>query len=268
MKKDYIYSAKKFKGFTVEKQGRILLAILKRIEKAQNDSADDAVLIRSYLNCLNFIESGSPGYSTFQEISGLFHDKRAFSNQLTMLRHKMQDKVSEDELFVLKRDGESVAQKSLPIVVILDNLRSAFNVGSIFRTSECIRVEKVYCCGITPLPDNKDMLSTTMGTADLVNWEHVFDTNEQINSLREMGYSVYALETAEPAADLFEFKPKLPLAIVLGNEALGISNDTLNHCDGILRIPVRGWKNSLNVAVSYAVAIYEIYRNIRSYDAE
>jgi len=259
MQKSHHYSEKKFQKFTLDKQRRILLTILKEIEKNYADIDTRSDLIASFKACLSYVKDG---FEEYREAVPVLDNKRELSYKLTSIRHALHDRFRDEEFAIYSLDGANKEQPKLPIVVILDNLRSAFNVGSIFRTSECVGVERVICCGITPLPDNKDMRDTTMGTVDYVNWESCKTTHEAIERLRTEGYHIFALETAEPSTDIYEYEIETPLALVLGNEALGIDKETLNLCDGILRIPVRGFKNSLNVAVSYAVVIYELLRKL------
>lgn len=263
MKKEHKYSEKKFKTFSLEKQQNILLQILKAIEKDYDKPTVYNSLKESYLSCLSYLKESAPYSVELKQIATVLSDRRRCSYLITDLRVKMQDRILEAELTVFTHDHEQTDNPELPIIVILDNLRSSFNVGSIFRTSECLKISKIYCCGITPQPDKKDIVSTSMGTSELVAWEHVPDTEALIKRLKEDGTPVYALETAEPSIDLYGFEPPSHLALVLGNEALGIAPETLMLCDGIIRIPVRGWKNSLNVAVSYAVTVYEIYRKLK-----
>ncbi len=260
MQKRLIYSEKKFKSFNLEKQLRILLEILKAIELSRNDCTRFLELKQSYTSCLAYIDSSFEFSGMYEELSKCLDDKRLFSLNLADLRNKLNDRFKENELQIYTRDKQTSETQPLPIVVVLDNLRSSFNVGSIFRTTECVNASKIYCCGITPTPEMSDVVETSMGTAKLVEWEYIAETSFAIEKLRQDGYAIVAMETAEPSINLYEYDLKTPLAIVMGNEALGLSPEILQMCDNILRIPVRGRKNSLNVAVSYAVTAYEILR--------
>jgi len=144
------------------------------------------------------------------------------------------------------------------ITLVADNLRSVFNVGSLFRLCECLSIGELLLCGITPDPTHPNMAKTALGTCDKVPWRKLEDTSDALKALKAKGFAIYALETAEPSQSAFEMDYDFPLALVLGNEALGIAESTLALCDQIIHLPVLGWKNSLNVAVAASVATYQI----------
>jgi len=158
----------------------------------------------------------------------------------------------------LKVTDPELLDRSRQIVVILDNLRSVFNVGSIFRSSECLALGGLALCGITPNPKQARMTKTAMGTTERVKWTCFQETKDAISHYREKGYRIIALETAQDAESVYSYRPQLPLALVLGNESLGISQEVLALCDGCIALPVLGWKNSLNVGVAFAVAAYQL----------
>lgn len=163
------------------------------------------------------------------------------------------------DISVIRGDKEKNTLK-LPLILILDNLRSAFNVGSIIRTAECLNLEEIWFCGHTPKPDNLKVANTSMGTFKRIKWKSFLLTAEAIKSAKEEEYSVYALETVENAESVFKQDFISKCAVVLGNEVLGISEEILALCDKSLIIPVSGWKNSLNVATACAVTCFEIFR--------
>jgi len=147
-----------------------------------------------------------------------------------------------------------------PVTVVLDNLRSAFNVGSVFRTADCALVEKVITCGITAHPPNRKLEKTALGTLPIVPWEHRRSAGEAVAEMKSAGVRVVALETTNRSETLWNFRFPLPVCLVLGNEALGVSSQALEAADDIVEIPMFGFKNSVNVASAFAVAIYEIQR--------
>jgi tRNA G18 (ribose-2'-O)-methylase SpoU len=147
-----------------------------------------------------------------------------------------------------------------PIVVILDNLRSAFNVGSIFRTSDAARIEEIAACGYTAHPPHLKLEKTALGTDKLIKNSYYPSTIEAVREMKRRGMTIIALETAEEAVNYTEFNFTKPLAIIVGNEALGISPEVLNEVDAAVQIPLYGFKNSLNVASAYAVIVFEIIR--------
>ncbi len=148
----------------------------------------------------------------------------------------------------------------LPVTVVLDNLRSAFNVGAVFRTAECGRVEQLYTCGITAHPPDQRLERTAMGTTEFVPHRHLESTREAVSLARQRGARIVALETTNVSRSLYAPWPKEPVCLLLGNEALGLGDDVLALADEVVEIPLLGYKNSLNVAVSFAVVLFEILR--------
>lgn len=158
------------------------------------------------------------------------------------------------------REDGPVLAAPLPLVAVLDNLRSAFNVGSIFRTSEAARVGELLLCGITPYPPHPQLDRTGLGTVDRVKWRHSVSTMEAVRELRGAGTPVWALEVAEGARSLRDVVFPQPVAVVFGHETAGIGDEVLREVDGLVEIPLYGRKNSLNVASAYAVVVFEILR--------
>jgi tRNA G18 (ribose-2'-O)-methylase SpoU len=146
----------------------------------------------------------------------------------------------------------------LPVCVILENIRSLYNVGSAFRTSDGALIEKLYLCGYTGFPPRKEIDKTSLGSVESVPWEHAPDTQSLILSLKSRGYSVVCLEHTDSSAVFTEAVYTYPLCLVLGNEVEGISPETIALCDSAIEIPMLGVKQSLNVAVAYGIAVYHI----------
>jgi tRNA G18 (ribose-2'-O)-methylase SpoU len=147
-----------------------------------------------------------------------------------------------------------------PVTLVLDNLRSAFNVGSIFRTADTARLQRIVTCGYTAHPPHPRLDKTALGTVDFVDTAHVESTMEAVDHLQAQGVAVWALETTSVSRPYTEMTYPRPVALVLGNEALGVERDVLDLCDELLEVPVFGYKNSLNVACTAAVVVYEILR--------
>ncbi len=147
-----------------------------------------------------------------------------------------------------------------PITLILDNLRSAFNVGSIVRTADCTRVEKIYFCGITAHPPHKKLDKTSLGAMPYVPWEYRKHVTEAISELKEKGIPVIGLELTSRSQLIWDTEFPLPLGLILGNEALGVSQEALSLADDIVEIPMLGFKNSINVSVASGIVLYEIQR--------
>ena len=148
-----------------------------------------------------------------------------------------------------------------PLIIILDNIRSLNNIGSVFRTSDAFLIEKIYLCGITAKPPHKDIHKTALGSTDTVDWEYVGDTLSLINMLKTDGVKVLSIEQAEHSTMLNNFLPKTntKYAVVFGNEVKGVSQDVVNASDTVIEIPQFGTKHSLNISVSAGVVIWDLY---------
>jgi len=148
----------------------------------------------------------------------------------------------------------------MPVTVVLDSIRSAFNVGGIFRTAECFGVERLILCGYTPLPDQPQVKKAALGTDTRLAWRYEEEILSAIKQLKASGVTFYALETVAGAPTVAETSWKFPAALILGNERFGLNPEVIASCDGVVRIPLFGLKNSLNVVSAFTVAAYEIRR--------
>jgi tRNA(Leu) C34 or U34 (ribose-2'-O)-methylase TrmL len=167
----------------------------------------------------------------------------------------------DDEFLVDEGDNREKALERLPVKLVVENLRSAFNVGALFRTSECLGVAEIWLCGYTPGPDDEKTARTAMGTSTMVPWRRVDRARTACEELRKDGYAIVALETAANAVPLPDFKfESKPTAFVVGNERFGLDADTLQAVDAICRIPARGIKNSMNVGVAFGIGAFEWLR--------
>ncbi len=164
-------------------------------------------------------------------------------------------------------DRKSVAEfKSAvktPIIVILDNIRSLNNIGSVFRTADAFLIEKVYLCGITARPPHKDIQKTALGATDTVAWEYIENTEDLIKTLQQQQIKVYAIEQAENAQMLDEFTPgSEKIAVIFGNEVKGVQQKVVSVADGVIEIPQLGSKHSLNIAVSTGVVLWDLFLKV------
>ena len=149
--------------------------------------------------------------------------------------------------------------KKLPVYVVLNSIRSTYNVGSIFRTSDGAMIEKLYLCGYTPHPPKKEILKTALGSTESVSWEYVKDPREIVLKLKSEGVRICALELTSRSRPYYEVTPgDFPLCVLIGNEITGVSQELIDLCDFSIEIPQYGIKQSLNVAVAYGISIFEL----------
>jgi tRNA G18 (ribose-2'-O)-methylase SpoU len=149
----------------------------------------------------------------------------------------------------------------MPLTVVLDSIRSAFNVGGIFRSAECFGVQEIVLCGYTPLPDQPQVAKAALGTEQRIPWRYEEDIVTAIHRLKTSGITCYALETVANAPDVADTKWEFPAALILGNERFGLNPEVIDACDAVVRIPLFGRKNSLNVVSAFSIAAYEIRKN-------
>ena len=164
--------------------------------------------------------------------------------------------------------AEYHAADKLPLVVVLDNVRSQHNIGAVFRTADAFRLERVCLCGISCCPPNREIHKTALGAEESVSWTYCEDTLQALHDLKEQGYKVYAVEQAEGSMTLVEAVQMLekqvaehtqsPLAIVLGHEVFGVRQEVVDAADGCIEIPQYGTKHSLNVSVTAGIVIYSL----------
>jgi len=153
--------------------------------------------------------------------------------------------------------------RPLPVSVLLDNVRSGYNVGAFFRTADAVALEKLYLCGITGKPPNTEIHKTALGAEDSVAWEHSWDAPGVIRQLRQREVEVVAIETSVHAIDLFDWKPRFPICVIFGHEVEGVGQELSAMCDTHIRLPMLGRKHSLNVATAGGVVLYELLRKYR-----
>lgn len=155
-----------------------------------------------------------------------------------------------------------IAEKT-PMIVVLDNVRSLNNIGSVFRTADAFLIEKIYLCGITATPPHKDIHKTALGATDTVNWEYVENTTDLVKQLQQEQIKVYSIEQAENSISLNEFQlPDGKIAVVFGNEVKGVQQSVVTLSDGVIEIPQAGSKHSLNISVSAGVVLWDLYAKL------
>ena len=161
---------------------------------------------------------------------------------------------------------EFKSSEKTPLIIVLDNIRSLNNIGSVFRTADCFRVEKIYLCGITATPPHRDIHKTAIGATETVDWEYVWSTSEVVDILQVEGYKCYAIEQTTNSIPLNEVQisPKEKIAIVMGNEVEGVQDQIINEVDGVIEIPQFGTKHSLNISVCTGIVVWELFKKINS----
>ena len=169
-------------------------------------------------------------------------------------------KLTHDEISENRSTLETLDKvDKLPVYVVLNSIRSSYNVGSIFRTSDGAMIEKLYLCGYTPSPPKKEVLKTALGSQDSVNWEFVEDPKDVVLKLKRQGVKIIALEQTDNNIPYYSLsKNEFPVCLIVGNEITGVSQDLIDLCDASIEIPQYGIKQSLNVAVAYGISIFEL----------
>lgn len=171
-------------------------------------------------------------------------------------------KLTFDEIEVNRLTADKArSTPRLPLTVVLDNVRSLYNVGSIFRTADAVLLAELVLTGFTPRPPRREIAKTALGATETVPWRYVHSPRDAVKALKQEGHTIAALELTAGSVPLHEFHPpRSPLALVLGNEVTGINEDLLGLCDTAIAIPMHGTKHSLNVAVAFGVAAYHFER--------
>ena len=155
----------------------------------------------------------------------------------------------------------------LPIVCVLDNIRSQHNIGSIFRTSDAFRISALYLCGITATPPNREINKTALGATESVRWQYFNETSIAIQELKQSGYKIIAVEQAYGSIMLENYEPELssPLALVFGNEVSGVSDEVMELVDACIEIPQFGTKHSFNVSVTAGIVLYHLQLRLKHF---
>ena len=172
-------------------------------------------------------------------------------------------KLENSELERLSVEGFKAVAKT-PLIVVLDNIRSLNNIGSVFRTSDAFRIEKIYLCGITATPPHKDIQKTALGSTESVDWEYADSTLELVRKLQADSVQVLSIEQAESATMLNAFIPKKNqmYALVFGNEVKGVSQEVVTLSNEVIEIPQYGTKHSLNISVSCGVVLWDLFSKL------
>ncbi|MCY1635896.1 RNA methyltransferase [Marinifilum sp. D737] len=156
---------------------------------------------------------------------------------------------------------EFKASDKTPIVIVLDNVRSLNNIGSVFRTSDALLIEAVYLCGITATPPHRELHKTALGAEDSVQWEYFKNTEDAVTKLKENGFDIYSVEQAENSVSLenFETNPNKKYGLIFGNEVKGVQQKIVDASDGCIEIPQFGTKHSFNISVSCGIVLWDLF---------
>jgi tRNA G18 (ribose-2'-O)-methylase SpoU len=265
-----------FQEMPERRQLEIVRRFLDRLEERLGtvQQSELAAEVEAYLAWLH-TPLGTPKTWSLKAIDG-FQSKIDFLLGQTVRDDQLCARLAGDQLRAPVQNGQLRVVKGdrlldeairLPLKVVLHDVRSAFNVGAIFRTAECLSVEEVILSGYTPSPVHPAVKKTVMGALPHVRWASVASLPDFIADEKAAGRRVFALETVENAPTVFEQKYEWPMTVILGNERFGIDREILGLCTDVVRIPVFGVKNSLNVSNAFAVCAYEVYRKWQAANA-
>ena len=178
-------------------------------------------------------------------------------------------KLTNDELGRLTVEEYRRAAK-MPVAIVLDNVRSANNVGSVFRTADCLGAERLCLCGIVATPPNKDINKTALGATESVEWKHFASTLDAVAELRAEGYTILSVEQAEGSIALQDFVPAVgrKYALIFGHEVNGVAQEVVDASDGCIEIPQVGTKHSFNISVSAGIVLWEVFRKFKFENAD
>lgn len=244
------------KTFDQHKQLKALYDLAQIIEQNQlGINSNEFNKLKQYHEFLansshDFIQRANKEFIKVKEID------RQFQIYLMNLERFLGHSTKEYDFIVNTTDKNNSSNDKSPIICILDSIRSAHNVGSIFRNAECFNVEKIFLCGLTPNADHPSVIKTAMGTTNLVDWEYKKDILELVKNLKAQGVEIIGVETGRNSTKLEDFSKKSEkIALIFGHEVYGLSLDVIKNCDQILKIELFGSKNSLNVAISNAICL-------------
>ena len=200
----------------------------------------------------------------FKPLSTPMLTRKELLLQHTNRNHIIMRKLKITELNRISIEEFKEADK-LPLVVVLDDIRSLHNIGSVFRTADAFRIECIYLCGITATPPHPEMHKTALGAEFTVDWKYVNNAVETVDNLRSEGYVVYSVEQAEGSIMLDELTldRSKKYAVVMGNEVKGVQQEVIDHSDGCIEIPQYGTKHSLNVSVTAGIVIWDLFKKLK-----
>ncbi len=236
---------------------------LQRLRALDATWQDEALRLKQISACREWIERQTelPRLAALSRLLTPSMTRQQFWSVLVPVEREVaQVKITDIDILDsdLPDTDEAPAHPPMPLTIVLDSIRSAFNVGGIFRSAECFGVQEVVLCGYTPLPDQPQVAKAALGTEQRIPWRYEEDILTSIHRLKTSGMTCYALETVAHAPDVADTKWVFPAALILGNERFGLNPEVIAACDAIVRIPLFGRKNSLNVVSAFTITAYEI----------
>jgi len=246
-----------------EVEQRLWREALERLRALDAAWADEAARQRELAGCRAWMAEQTvlPHLAKLAKLLDPAMTRRQFWSVLVPVeREVVRIRVTDVDILDADLPADAATGAPMPLTVMVDSVRSAFNVGGIFRTAECFGVRELVLCGYTPLPDQPQVAKAALGAERLVAWRYAEDVRTALRELKAAGTPCFALETVAGAPDIAAFAWPFPCALVLGNERFGLDPEVVAACDGAVRIPLYGRKNSLNVVTAFAVTAHEVRR--------
>lgn len=247
---------------------KILLEQFRDIEASWDAPEKRTQLLKDLKHFLDYIQKDAADLNLpyISELARHVHENISLPHLYGLVvpveREHSRVNITDEDFVVTTEDTDSNPSSPdvMPVSAILDNLRSAFNVGGLFRSCDCIGLKDIHICGYTATPDYPKVAKSALGTQEFLNWTQHRTAGDAVSSLHKRGYSIVALETAEDCAAPHEITFTFPCAILVGNERFGLSAELLKEADTVAKIPTYGRKNSLNVVSAFTVCAYEVRR--------
>lgn len=263
-----MYTQAKFQELSEQRKLRVILDFIYKIEQNwENDKFkfDSIDQLTSYFKWFGFFESKNRYLKKLADLEFSLRPEmtlRQLLNLAVPIERYLNVSIKDEHMLVVTREDQTGnGRQVFPIRLVLDHLRSAFNVGSIYRTAECLGIEHIYLIGYSPTPSEAGVVKTAMGCEKLVSWSQHDHISEVVQILNQDGFMKVGLETIEGGKNFDQLAKGIPVALFVGNERFGLSEDLICQLDACVSIPMRGQKNSLNVSNAISIASYVLSNN-------